>query len=337
MTATLEPRHALYLKEAFFHLARGAQEQALASLRAALDTLDGLSADPVVYDLTRCLAAVLGQREEAIEFFIAAQARHPDLPLSRAVDFRLRQRQATARGRPAILLVTQFKSASVFLTDVLAKGLDLPTCYVACAPLAERVVPEWLRLFARGGAVAQNHLLPSAENVAALNDASLRRFVVHIRDPRQSMISAVHHYAQIYHSPAGIGILTRAEFPEGFPDWPDERKIDYYLDRRFAEDVTWTEGWIALAKTPPAEFTIKLTNFETFRRDPNVFFSGLLEFFGIAPATFDWAALGEPRSKQLHFRKGETQEWRRVLTPGQSARATAMLPPTVADYFATMA
>lgn len=336
-TSPLPPLYVSHMKEAFTQLACGATQRALDGFRAGLAALEDQPADPVLYELIASLTAISETRGAAIDFLVAAQARHPDLPLCRAADFRLRQRQAIARGLPAILLVTQFKSASVFLTDVLSTGLDLPRCYVACAPLAERVVPEWLRLFARGGAIAQNHLLPSAENLAALEGASLRRIVVHIRDPRQSMVSAVHHYARIYHDSSGIGFLTRAEFPAGFPDWPDEKKIDYYLDRRFAEEVAWTAGWIALAKTPPAGLAIKLTNFATFRRDPKVFFTGLLDFFGIAPATFDWTALREPRPEQLHFRKGETQEWRRVLTPEQAARASAMLPPAVADHFAAVA
>lgn len=330
--ASLSP-YVLNLKQAFSALARGASDTALAHVRAALAAAPDGAGDAVAYELAAGLTAAAGEPEAAVALLVAAQQRHPDLPLYRCPDFRLRQRRAIARGVPPLLLVTQFKSASLFLTDVLAKGLDLPTCYVACAPLSERIVPEWLDLFARGGALAQNHLLPSAENLAVLAASPLRRFAVHLRDPRQSMISAVHHYVADCRRDTASGIVTRAKFPVGFPDWPAARQIDHYLDHCFPDDVAWTAGWIAAARRPPPGIAIWLSDFETFRRDPEGFFAGLLDFFAIAPGTFDDRALAAPRPGRLHFRKGEVAEWRRVLTPDQAARATALLPSAVAARF----
>lgn len=325
------------LQEVFSRFSRDAQQEMFTRLQKAVAVISEHPDDRGSYEQIAAVMVALGRREAAIDFLASVQTRNPDYAIYRETDFRFRQDQAIERNIPAITLITQFKSASVYLRKVLADGLNIPTCYLAPSPFSERLVPEWLAFFARGGAVTQNHTPPSAENLSIIGQSLLDRVAVHIRDPRQSMISAIHHISGICRGKSGASQLQKAEFPDNFADWPDHRKVDYYLEKYFADNAAWAAGWLDIAKAPPSGLAIFLSSFETFCRDPRAYITNLLQFFGISPSAFDWNALFEPRAGELHFRKGETAEWRRVLTAEQADRASAMMPSVVSDYFSSMA
>lgn len=101
--------------------------------------------------------------------------------------------RATAldRGLPVALLVTQPKSGSVAVGGILNHGFVLPTVLYEIASI--RVVRSWAIDFMRGGACHVTHLVPSPTNPRLLAEAGARRIIVHVRDPRQQILSFMHH------------------------------------------------------------------------------------------------------------------------------------------------
>ena len=303
-------------------------------LAAVMQSIAAAPQSVTLYALAAGLLTRLGRRDEAASLIETAQNAYPDLPLYRDKDFRLLQRRAQDRGLPAVLLSTQFKSGSVYIASTLRQGLGLPHCYVTRTPIDERIVPAWLDLFAKGGALAQEHLAAGTEAFGQLIRAGIGRMVAHIRDPRQSLLSAVHYRAGLFNATTAGALVARAGLPDDYAGWSLARRLDHYLDDGYAAQVEWTAGWLAAARTPPAGLDVLLLDYGLLHDDPVDYFRRLLQFYGIAETAFDGSVLaGRPAPGTMHFRTGTTDEWRKSLNPEQQRRASAMLPAIVADYF----
>lgn len=291
-------------------------------------------ADPNAHAYLACLLAAEGRLDEALEFIRDGQNRHPHMPLYREADFALRQRRARAHGLPSILLNTQFKSGSMFLSRRLAQATGLPLCYLTRTPLDNGIVPEWAELFARGGAIAQDHLAATIPTIARFKRAGIARMLVQVRDPRQSMISAIHHYAKLQGRESADAILMRARLPQSHESWDTERRIDHYIETELQAQIHWVEFWLEVARAGDPKLRILTSRFQDFAADRSRLFHDLMEFFAIPPASIDWPLLEKPPvAGELHFRAGRSEEWREILTPAQRRRAGAMMPAALERYF----
>jgi hypothetical protein len=290
--------------------------------------------NPDSYVTGIALATGFGHRDLALECMRRAQNYFPDMPLARSPDFRSLQKLGMSRGIPAILLNTQFKSGSMFISRRLAVALSLPSCYVSRTPIEDRIVPEWLDLFAGGGAICQEHLPPDAETIALLAGSGIGRMLVHIRDPRQSMISALHHYHKRLEEMSTDAYILMSELPQDYGDWSFAERVDHYLETRLAEQIQWIDGWVRATDEGVDGLEIMLSEYSELRNDPDGLFQSLLDFFQIPRDQVEWSDLeGAPKEGDLHYRKGDVNEWRRVLSPEQAQRATKMIPEPLLKRF----
>ena len=267
-----------------------------------------------------------GDREAAIAC-VDASIRASLAGLLCDVDFLAKRQAAITRDMPPILLNTMFKSASMFISEKLCRGLSLPRCYVTLPGIVEdRIIPSALALFSLGGAVCQEHLPADDEILVQLEVAGIDRFVVHVRNPRQTMLSGIHHYAAIMFGTDLKAIDVRSWIPAGFAGWSLEKQVDYYLEERFPDQVAWLAGWHRLAGMEQTGQRVLITTFESFQADPPAFFRQLLDFFEIPAEDFDWTVFDEQLEPgKLHFRKGATREWEQAFTAPQKERARAMM------------
>lgn len=242
-----------------------------------------------------------------------------DTPEAVATMHNLRS-QKISQGLPSALLITQKKSASVTLGGEFSEGFGLP-CYTY-ALIFGQVIPSWARDYARGGASYVTHLMPTKINIAALKAAGLSKPIVHVRDPRQTLLSWVHH------------ITTYAsDFPEhianGYKDWKMDARIDAVFSDYFST-VAWIEGWLEATK----DLDVLFSTFEEFKQNPQIVVQHYLEHYGGNPAFFDASRVFvENDSTDYHRRKGEVDEWREVMNPRQIARMNAALPLHVLERF----
>ena len=96
------------------------------------------------------------------------------------------------KGMPSVVVAAMGKSASTAVGNIFHSGFDLPTFAYSLHHM--RVIDSWARDFARGGASYTTHLDPSRDTVARLKRAGISRVIVHVRDPRQALVSIVHHF-----------------------------------------------------------------------------------------------------------------------------------------------
>src|SRR5262249_60039065 len=118
---------------------------------------------------------------------------------------------------------------------------NLPSfCY---SLVSLEVVESWARDYARGGACHSSHLQPTPENVARLKRCGIDKLIVHVRDPRQALLSLMHHVTP---------------YPRG-PEGPLDQRIETAADDYLAS-IRWIEGWLDAED----EIRILFSRFEDF-------------------------------------------------------------------------
>lgn len=239
---------------------------------------------------------------------------------------------------PTVFFNTMPKSGSIFISRWLSKGLGLREMNVAvCLFPDDLIIRDDMDRLSKGGWVCQQHVPAKDINVRFIANR-LKRMVVHIRDPRQAMLSWVHHldnfHAHRDSVPAcrlGLEAVMPA-LPVDYFDRTLPAKIDYQIDAHLSALVDWTQGWLTAADAGQHGLEILITTFERFRQDPEETMREILAHCGIPEAKFDWSARPD-QVANTHFRKGETNEWRSVFSDAQQHRATAMLPPVLRQRF----
>jgi tetratricopeptide (TPR) repeat protein len=269
----------------------------------------------------------LGRAKEANDILDAAVRRNPALPIYRDPDFLTKQQAARDRDMPAMLINTQFKSASAFIVTRLADGLHLPRCYVTQVGLSRKdIIPSWLDLLAKGGAICQQHLPADPDVLRALDGVGIDRIVVHTRDPRQSMISAIHHFCKLFSNNTYETTVFTSRLPTDFRQWSFNSQVDYYLDEFFTNDAYWISDWRRVVAERTFSGRILLTSYEKFHRDNRTYFEDVLNFYGVPLDRFDWSGFDiKPEIGALHFRSGKTNEWKDVMSTAQIERANAIM------------
>ena len=227
------------------------------------------------------------------------------------------------QGLPSPLFVTQAKSGTVTLATIFAAGFNLPCFTYSLVNL--RVIPSWARDYARGGACYVTHLNATPENVANLKTAGITRAMVHVRDPRQALVSFVHHLMKYQDH------LPRSAYGD-FRELPFADQIDWVLENGeyYYDTIEWLERWLDAA----TEIDVHFSTFEQFREHPDRVIDECLTFYGGDPRWFQRdEVFVQQQGVDYHFRLGETAEWRRVMTTRQIERVEAGLSPRLRARF----
>jgi hypothetical protein len=236
-----------------------------------------------------------------------------------------------AGRRPSVLLNSLPKSGGVYVREALRQILRARTMYLGCryALIGQIDVKHALR-FASGGYVSQNHLAPSPENLQILQHLK-QKVVLHLRDPREALLSWVHHLDRVTaRSDESVELLYVAPRPQaGYFALPLMRKIDWQLEHYLPQMVAWATRWVEVAdrKTIPILITLQ----HDLKRDERAFFGQILDFYDFDR---DYNLPKLPRTlNDTHFRLADPDEWRRTFTLDQMNRANAMIPPLLRRRF----
>jgi hypothetical protein len=96
--------------------------------------------------------------------------------------------------------------------------------------------------------------------------------------------------------------------------------------------VQWIAGWVDASAQPWFETNIPFNRFEDMVADTRACLDRVLRFYDVDPADFVYP--DPPYGPgDRNFRRGEIDEWRRVLTGDQIERASAMIPAALYDRF----
>jgi SAM-dependent methyltransferase len=229
---------------------------------------------------------------------------------------------ASRKGVPPIPIIAMPKTASGFMTTVLSRLLDVP---VGAASLRHlEVVPAWMAFAARHPVALHDHMPPTPENMERLRASGCRKLILHVRDPRQFVLSLAHHIVRRDFQGGTRGAEYRAVHGRsGLAG-----VIDAVIHWELREISAWLDGWMEEARR--SEIDVKVTTYEDMQRDMAGHFAGILDYFSIPslPASAIEAALTECNRERFgdrmtNFRAGSTDEWRSVLTKDQVGAVAA--------------
>jgi len=223
-----------------------------------------------------------------------------------------RREKALSRGLPSPILIAQGKSASVSVANIFMSGFGLAT--VLYSLVNQRVIAPWLDDYLRGGACYTTHLFPYPENVTLLGAGAAKPIIVHVRDPRQQVVSLMEHYRRY---PNQRDAALQASSVD------DSESFDQIIDLRLRGQIRWIGGWVDAEE----QLGIKFTTFEEFVTDRPRFLERILSHYGGDTRYFDRRAAGfESPNVDYHRRKGEVDEWRTRLSPQQVHKINAAIP-----------
>jgi tetratricopeptide (TPR) repeat protein len=247
-----------------------------------------------------------------------------------SADLRRRQDRARRRGVPGIMFVAMMKSASEFIRENLIRALDVPEISVSVGTVPwDEVAPSAVRQLAAGGAIARSHL--SANNLAALAANGVDRLILQVRDPRQVIVSWVHHMRRISDLEFRWAALRYdPPLPAEFRQWGLRRQMDWAVHNYMPGQLRWLEDWAsALDQGPP--IPVLVSTFEDFAQDQRAFFRKLSDFLGVAEIRVPGSDR-QSAAAMRNFRSGNIGEWRDVLTARQIKTFAARIEP-LAQYF----
>lgn len=225
-----------------------------------------------------------------------------------------------ARGMPSVVLVTMEKSGSVSLANIFTSGLNLPS--FAYSFLNLQVVESWARDYARGGCCYVTHLRPYRVNIARLMRAGISKMIVHVRDPRQALLSRIHH---VEHYRDAFPETNNEEFRQMDMDSKLRVMFGFYL-----HCISWIEGWAKAAQ----DIEIMFSTFEDFVADRDRLMQRYLDFYGPKAASFSAPkAFTEHEGIDYHKRLGEVDEWRRVFSQKSQNLLSSLLEPELKEKF----
>lgn len=249
-------------------------------------------------------------------------------------NFAIRARRGKApvdMPRPGLLIISAPKSGTVYLNTVLQRTLVLENTSLCNGYFPhDHLSLERLHDFAaRDGRIASSHLDPSPGNLNLLR-ALLPRWIVHLRDPRACLLSWVHHVRRLHHE--GRHLLLLRVTPTPPPAVLEASLLDcieWHIGRFYEPLVAWTEAWVNVARAEPDR--ILLTEYAALHADEGALCQQMAAFVGYAPERYRHQTAA--RTMETHYRVGELAEWRRVFTPDQIRRTTAILPPALCRRF----
>jgi hypothetical protein len=234
--------------------------------------------------------------------------------------------------RPSVLFNALPKSASSYCFEVLRRigGLHDLGISVGLFPYDRIAWQRYVGFATRGGYIAHHHLDASAVNLWLLRARPVR-LVVHVRDPRQALLSWLHHLNRNATESGEVLPLTTASPPPGWFRLAESDQIDWLIDHHLPLFVDWIQKWVAAAESGDIE--VCFTTFEDMVAEPKAFFLRLAQHCALEEAPLS-DCLPDPRRERVFlFRRGLIDEWKEVYSREQTQRVARLVPPALLRRF----
>jgi hypothetical protein len=186
-----------------------------------------------------------------------------------------------------------------------------------------------MRTFMDGGVIAKEHIPASGHNLRQLSEAGIDRMVFHVRDPRQATLSWAHFVRDDVSMRLMAPIWRKVVPPASVLSQDLTATLDWAIEVYLPRLVRFMTDWDAVGRDGGRDLQVTFLSFERFRTDPEGYLGDVMEVHGIDPESFDAEAGGE----DVHYRKGELDEWRQVFTRQQARRAWEAIPRDLAQRF----
>ncbi|MFN0064604.1 MAG: sulfotransferase domain-containing protein [Chlamydiales bacterium] len=174
---------------------------------------------------------------------------------------------------------------------------------------------------------------PSDHRLAIMQE-HLRKMIVHVRDPRQILVSWVHHLEKLNTHQLHHEILKSPHpLPEDYFAWNFHQKIDWQIEHFFKDSIAWLEAWLDFSDNQKV-VDVKITSYDELHSAPLSFFKDVIAFYGKNPQKFKEEHLSKI-APGIHsrYRSINPQEWKSMLSPEQREYTTSLIPITLLTRF----
>lgn len=249
---------------------------------------------------------------------------------SSAAEFGMQRRKAKMAGLPSILMTAIPKSASESLWNALAEGLGLAQSHVSIGLFPDCcLVPYRLRDLATGGVIAKEHIAPNEHNIAMLKEAGIDHLLVHLRDPRQALLSWAHFVRDDVSRRMLAPIWRKTVPPARLLDRSLHDVIDWCFEHYLPLLIDFAEGWHRQEDNGDSGLKVHCLTFETFVLDRDRYLADVLKFFELDSGNLTSGG----RGATVHWRRGRIDEWRMMFSAAQLQQASDALPGSLSARF----
>ena len=229
---------------------------------------------------------------------------------------------------PPVLLITLPKAASLFLATNISNLYGYSDLRISLDFFPDdHVFPSSALQLSKGGYLAWSHINASKHNLKTLYDSGVTKFVIQIRDPRQALLSFVHHTRDNLTGPAHH--FVNRLIPKIDSEWFDlslYQQIDTYIDEWFPAAIKWLADWLDVIDNDP-NFSILFLRFEDMQNREAETVEGIAQFLNLSHVPTDII----PMEQNNHFRSGQIDEWKMVLSQEQCDRVNGLFPKALAE------
>ena len=246
----------------------------------------------------------------------------------------LRRKKAIANSIPSILIISMARAASSIITNQIAENLGSTRVDIHSqqSPLNENPVLGFLLDFARGGAVSYTHCEANIGNIDILKSGKLKKLIVHLRDPRQCLVS---NYLRMHAENDWAYYRTYYnDIPLEYDHLNMSEQIDWHIDNVYQIYwINWISEWMKVADDMSNNFDIKFVTYESFMKNPIDYYREIGHFFN-----YDWSEFSkndllvkepQPRTEVL----GRIDFWRQKLSKSQIKRVQDLTPENLLVKF----
>lgn len=226
------------------------------------------------------------------------------------------------------------------------KDFSCPDLY-ACGDYNTQLLrPENMAKFSHGY-VFGGHMQASYHNIRVLEESGINKISVLLRDPRDALVSWVHHLAKL--GPAGRNYHSKIYFmPPDYYDWPLIEQFRFQVRNFLPVISNWIEGWLSYYASPDRRVDVLILLYDELKVHPERYIRRLTDHFGVTDV--DMSKIVVPEPGKMHFRKGTHGEWREDFAPedhelvanllgdriGRRFRAAAETHPRMAEAKAAL-
>ncbi len=232
-----------------------------------------------------------------------------------------------------VLLNTVPKSGSVFLRTSICRTLNAEVSDIGngFGFIDQIHVRKLINLVeSRIPVVCQGHFACDRINIQTLEYMNTK-MVVHLRDPRQVLLSWIHHLDRITGQDATSEnvLYTFPRVPQNYFRFDLQAKIDWQIDNFLPDCHVWVKKWVDYADTHAQNVIV--TEYKELN-DPVSILSRIFEFSGLNVDLIQFPSLNEG-TDVTHFRKGLENEFLEVFSDSQIKACKETAPTDLYQRF----
>lgn len=186
-----------------------------------------------------------------------------------------------------IFVVSMPQSGSAFVRSTLAISLGIRFDAADVGPLLRgfvdrRRLQECIR---RDTSYFKSHVSADPYNIDALSQSGVTRVCVHLRDPRDSLLSWLHKSNNQFilgdhpsmNELAASGYAIRRDWSTLTRDYQQQWLVEHY----FPELCLWSKKWLDTIRSGSDGMEYMLTSFELMSRTPKSYIESLSKFYSL--------------------------------------------------------